>query len=167
VAPGKATVARVDDTTLSPGACDPMPAKDCGSKSLLHFVPTIWGADSGGFALHGSYWQFQPDAPFDNCLGFQTPKNLAGNGGTYNGWQFGDSIPWRETGDIATRPLSPQKLRVGRTYRFAAHRVIQLTDADLHGYVMSPNGVAGYLLLGGQTSITDNVSWQITLKRLG
>jgi hypothetical protein len=144
-----------------------MPAKDCASEPLPHFVPTIWGADNGGFALHGSYWQFQPDAPFSNCLGFQTPENLVGNGRAYSGWQFGDSIPSRETGDMAARPLSPQRLSIGRTYRFAAHRVIQLSDGDLHGYVMSPNGVAGYLLLGGDTSITDNVSGQITLKRLG
>jgi hypothetical protein len=167
--PGKATVTRVDETTLSPGRCNPMPAKDCAGKPLPRFFPTIWGSDSGGFALHGPYWKDEPEAPFGNCLSMQTPENLAHNEVPYTGWQFGDQLPWREHGDIVTRPLSPGRLHLGRTYKFAAHRVIQLTDADLHGYVIFSNGLGGTMggeVLGGETVITDNISWEITLKRV-
>jgi hypothetical protein len=168
-APGRASLTRVDETTLAPGQCDPMPAKDCGSRPLPRFFPTIWGSDSGGFALHGPYWRDEPEAPFRNCLSMQTPENLAHNEVPYNGWQFGDQIPWQEHGDVVTRPLSPRSLRLGHTYSFAAHRVIQLTDSDLHGYTIFDNGLGGTSgeVLGGEKSITDNISWQITLKRIG
>lgn len=168
--PGTATVTRVDETTLSPGQCDPMPAKDCGSKPLPQFFPTIWGSDSGGLALHGEYWRDEPEAPFENCMAFRTPENEAGHEAPYTGWEFGDQIPRQENGDVSSRPLSPARLRVGRTYHFAAHRIIQLSGADLPGYVIWPNGRAGATaseLLGGETTATDNVSWQIALTRVG
>jgi len=172
--PGTASVTRSDETILSPGRCDPMPAKDCGARPLPHFSPMVWSAENGGLALHGEYWRDQPDAPFLNCMGFQTPENEAANEGSYSGWHFGDELPRRineqgEAGDIASRPLSPTSLHIGHTYRFAVHRVIQLSGADLHGYVIWPNGREGPAVsevLGGETTVTDNVSWQITLRRL-
>jgi hypothetical protein len=168
--PGKATVTRVDETILSPGQCDPMPAKDCASKPLPQFFATVWGSDSGGLALHGEYWRDEPEAPFENCMAFQTPENEAGHEAPYAGWEFGDEIPRQETGDISSRPLSPARLRIGHTYKFTAHRILQLSDASLPGYVIWPNGRAGSTaseLLGGDTTVTDNVSWQITLERVG
>jgi hypothetical protein len=172
--PGTASVTRVDETTLSPGNCDPMPAKDCGVRALPQFFPTVWSAENGGLALHGEYWRDEPDAPFLNCMGFQTPESAAGNERPYSGWHFGDELPRRinsdnEAGDIASKPLSPASLRIGHTYRFVAHRVIQLSGGDLHGYVIWPDGREGPAVsevLGGETTVTDNVSWQITLKRL-
>ncbi len=168
--PGEATVTRVDETTLSPGQCDPMPPKDCGSRPLPQFFPTIWGSDNGGLALHGEYWRDEPEAPFENCLAFQTPEDADGNSTPYTGWEFGDEIPRQEHGDIATRPLAPASLRIGRTYRFTAHRTIQLSGANLAGFVIWPNGRAGNTaseVLGGETSITDDISWQIALTRVG
>jgi hypothetical protein len=166
--PGSATVTRSDESTLSPGQCNPMPAKDCASKPLPEFVPMIWGSDNGGFALHAEYWPEAPAAPFANCLSLQTPVNLLGTETPYDGWMFGDELPWRRTGDIATPPLTPGRLRVGHSYRFAAHRIVRLTDADIHGYAIFFNGREGPAeVLGGEKSISDDVFWQVTLKRVG
>jgi hypothetical protein len=167
-ASGRATLTRVDETTLSPGQCDPMPAKDCGSRPLPQFEPIIWGSDSGGFALHGEYWGEEPAPPFRNCLALQTPVNLLGTETPYTGWHFGEEIPRRDSGDIATRQVSPARLRLGQTYRFGVHRIIHLTDADVRGYAIVPNGREGPAeVLGGEKTITDDISWQITLKRVG
>ncbi len=168
--PGRATITRTDETTLSLGRCDPMPPKDCGSKQLPQFSPSIWGSDNGGFALHAEYWRDEPEAPYGNCMAFQTPENEAGHEAPYTGWEFGDEIPRQENGDVSSRPLSPARLHIGRTYKFTGHRVIQLDDSGLPGYVIWPNGRAGDVaseLLGGEATVTDNVSWQITLKRVG
>jgi hypothetical protein len=178
-----ATVTREDNTTGSftfHEGCEPLPAKDCGTQPLPHFAPALSDDEQAGFTLHGPYYP-TGNPPFHNCLALVTPINLVGVESFYKGWEFGETLLSREDATMATRPVSPQALQVGRTYRFAAHRIVHLSDGNLHGFVISDDGGSGSPeieigqpetprtddTLGGGASITDNASWEITLKRVG
>lgn len=180
--PSQGTATRTDNTTGSftyREHCESIPAKDCGTQPLTGFEPSVLSNDHAGFTLTAPYWQYG-EPPFHNCIALITPVNLVGNEQPYTGWDFGDQMLTRDEGTMATRPVSPQALRVGRTYHFAAHKVFHLSDGELHGYVISDNGGSGSPdvelgepeaaqagdTLGGDRSITDTVSWVVTLKRV-
>jgi len=159
--------------------CESIPAKDCGTQPLPHFEPSLNSDSSAGFTFHGPYYP-TGNPPFHNCLALVTPVNLVGVETFYSGWNFGEEILTREATPMATRPVSPQSLRVGRTYHFTAHKIVQISDSDLHGFVISDDGGTGPPeveigepesphtddTLGGGRSITDTASWEITLKRV-
>ena len=111
-------------------------------------------------------------------MALQTPVPLLDRPVIYNGWVFGEAILSNPNGPtLTTARVSPQSLRVGRTYHFRARKVFRLRDSDLHNnFVIDSNGGLGDPnipqeespgnMLGGDRSIVDTVSWEIVLKRL-
>jgi hypothetical protein len=175
--PGLSNITRTDDTTgyYANGTCQPIPPKDCGIQPLDGFDPSIFAEPGNRLALEAMYWDSAP--PFQNCMALETPVPLLNSGALYNGWVFGDQLLFKYAGPtLTTRPVSPQSLRVGRTYHFRAHKVFSLSDSDLHGFVIDSNGGLGDgslpqeespgNMLGGNRSIVDNVNWEIVLKRV-
>jgi hypothetical protein len=164
--PGRATMTRVDETTV-PAGCAPIPPKDCGTKPLPAFFPVLGAVGSNRVDLTGEYWRDVPEGPFGNCLALQTPEGLLGSETSYDGWNFGTVIPEKQNVQVATQPFSLSRIGRGRTYRVGAHKSFGLSDHDLHGSAIFFNGVPPATLLGGPASVSDSLSWQITLTRVG
>ena len=178
----RGTVSRTDNTTGSftyRQHCAPIPAKDCATKALSRFEPSLQSDGHAGFTLVGSYWP-PGQTPFHNCIGLATPVSLVGTARAYTGWEFGEGLPVRDHGTVATLPVLPQALDVGGTSRFTAHKLIRLHPAGLPGFMISDDGgseAAGVQpgspearqsdnTLGGDRSIADTVSFEVALKRL-
>jgi hypothetical protein len=164
--PGRATMTRVDETTV-PAGCTPIPVKDCGAKPLPAFFPVLGAVGSNRVDMTAEYWRDVPEGPFGNCLALQTPEGLLGSETFYHGWSFGTVMPENANVRVATPPLSLSRISRGRTYRVGAHTSFGLSDHDLHGSAIFFNGVPPGTLLGGPASVSDSLSWQITLTRVG
>jgi hypothetical protein len=177
--PATGTVTRVDDTTggfLHEG-CQPLPPKDCGTRPLTAFHPYLFGTKRLGFTLATNYWE-QP--PFTNCMALQTPVNEPDAGSFYTGWEFGEVWPQfasRPGSGFSTKAISPAAMVVGHTYRSAGHTVFHVADRELHHYLIDSNGGSGTGeiaqdqspgdTLGYERSVTDTLSMEVAIKRVG
>jgi hypothetical protein len=158
-----------------------------GGDARPGFEAMIWSNRHAGLAVEASYWGVPPslaDAPFGNCMALMTPISLIHNGSQrdYVGWQFGDQMLLLMNSlnydyAPASRTVSPTKMRIRHSYDFAVSKQVRLTDAGLSPWwEIGANGGDGSgdtpteqspgADLGGNRSITDTLSWQITLKRV-
>lgn len=182
----KGSVVRFDETrgsyfSQSENMCKDIGPKDCGTKALQGFAPTIFSNRRAGFTLWAAdhfYWN-TAESPFQNCMALQTPtENVEANPPAYSGWHFGNEPLWRDDDTtMASRTVSPDALRIGRTYHFKATKFIRLSDRGFgHRYLIEDNGGAGSpdtslsespgSRLAGDRSIGDRTNWEITLKRV-
>jgi hypothetical protein len=182
----KGTVVRFDETSgsyfsQSENMCKDIGAKDCGTKPLQGFAPTIFSNRRAGFTLWAAdhfYWN-TAESPYQNCMALETPtENSEINPPPYGGWHFGNEPPWRDDeSTVATRSVAPDALRVGHTYHFKATKLIIVSDRGMHNrYLIQANGGAGSpgtsleespgSRLAGDRSISDRINWDIILRRV-